>query len=51
MSKFLSTSESKWAVRTGLDLDKYNKDNSEGCDLEVYFQYPAEMRELHNDYL
>ena len=51
MSKFLSNSESKWAVRTGLDLDKYNKDKSEGCDLEVDFEYPAEMRELHNDYL
>ena len=47
MSKFLPTSRFKWIE---FDLNKYTSNSSKGCVLEVDFQYPKELRELHNDY-
>ena len=46
MSKFLPTSRFKWIE---FDLNKYTSNSSKGCVLEVDFQYPKELRELHND--
>ena len=32
------------------DLNKYTKNSSNGCVLEVGLEYPKELYELHNDY-
>ena len=32
------------------DLNKYNRNSSNGCVLQVAPEYPKELRELHNDY-
>ena len=32
------------------DLNKYTRDSSNGCVLQVALEYPKELRELHNDY-
>ena len=32
------------------DLNKYASNSSKGCILEVDFEYPKELRELHNNY-
>ena len=50
MSKFLPISVFKWIDPKDFYLNKYNKNSSEGCVLEVDFEYPKELRELHNDY-
>ena len=34
----------------GYDVNKYTNNNSKGCVLEAYLQYPKELRELHTDY-
>ena len=51
MSKFLPTNEFKWIDPKDFDLNKYTKNNSKGCVLEVDLEYPKELRELHNNYL
>ena len=50
MSKFLSTSRFKWIDPKEFDLNKYTSNSSKGCVLEVDFEYPKELHELHNDY-
>ena len=35
---------------TEFDLNKYASNSSKGCILEVDFEYPKELRELHNNY-
>ena len=50
MSKFLPTGEFKWIDLEDFDLNKYNKNSSKGCVLKVDFEYPKELRQLHNDY-
>ena len=34
-----------------VDLNKYTSDSSKGCLLKDDFEYPKELRELHNYYL
>ena len=49
MSKSLPMGSVKWWDCTKFNLDKY--DNSlRRCALEVDFEYPKELHELHNDY-
>ena len=48
MFKFLPTVEFKWIVPKDFYINKYNKNSSKGCVLEVYFEYPKELRELNN---
>ena len=31
-------------------MNKYTKNSSNGCVLEVDLEYPKELHELHNDY-
>ena len=31
-------------------MNEYASNNSKGCVLKVDFEYPKELRELHNDY-
>ena len=31
-------------------FNKYTSNNSKGCVLEVDFEYPKELRKLHNNY-
>ena len=50
MSKFLPTSGFKWIDLEEFDLNNYTNNSSKGCVLEVDFEYPKELRELHNDY-
>ena len=50
MSKFLSTSRFKWIDPKEFDLNKYTSNSSKGCVLEVDFEYPKELHELHNNY-
>ena len=50
MSKFLTTSGSKWIDPKEFDLNKYTNNSSKGCVLEVDLEYPKELHELHNDY-
>ena len=43
----------KWLIQDeidGLDVNKIAKDNSEECILEVDYEYPKELHDLHNDY-
>ena len=47
MSKFLMTSRFKWIQ---IDMNKYARNSSKGCLLEVDPEYPKKWRELHNDY-
>ena len=48
--KFLVTSGLKWPDAKEFGLDKYSSNISKGYVLEVDFEYPKELRELHNDY-
>ena len=41
----------KWINPKEYDSKKYSNDSSKGCVLEANFEYPKELRELHNDYL
>ena len=50
MSKFLPTSGFKWIDPKEFDLNKYTRNSSKGCNLEVDLEYPKELRELRNDY-
>ena len=50
MSKFLPTSGFKWIDSKEFDLNKYTSNSSKGKVLEGGFDYPKELRELHNDY-
>ena len=47
---FLPTGGFKWIDPTDLCINKYTKNSSKGCVLEVYLEYPKELRELYNDY-
>ena len=49
-SKFLPTSRCKWIDPKEFDLNKYTSNNAKRCVLKVDFEYPKELRELHNDY-
>ena len=49
MSKFFPASGFKW-IDKKFDLNKYTSNSSKGCVLEVDFEYPKELRNLHNDY-
>ena len=49
-SKFLPTSGFKWIYPKEFDLNTYTSNNSEECVLEVYFEYPKDLREILNDY-
>ena len=46
MSKFLVTSGFKWTDPEEFDLNKYTRNSSKGCVLEVDLEYPKELREL-----
>ena len=50
MSKFSPTSEFKWRYSKEFDVNRYSKNSSKGCVLEVDLEYSKELRELHNDY-
>ena len=50
MSRFLSTSEFKWIDLKEFDLNRYTRNSTKGCVLEVDLEYPTELRELLNDY-
>ena len=49
MSKFLPTSEFKWADPKEFASNKYASNNSKGCVLDVDLEYPKELREFHNN--
>ena len=49
-STFLSTGKFKIKDLIEFDLNKYTRNNSKGCVLEVDLEYPKDLRELHNDY-
>ena len=40
----------KWIDSKEFDLNKYKSNSSEGCVLQIYFEYPKELHELLNDY-
>ena len=46
MSKFLQTGKFKWIDPKDFDLDKYNKNSSQCCVLEVDLEYLKELRKL-----
>ena len=50
MSKLLATGEFKWIDPKDLDLYEYSKNSSKDFVLEIDFEYPKELRELHTDY-
>ena len=50
MSEFLPKRGLKWTDPKEFDLNKYTSNSSKGCVLEVDFEYPEELRELHNGY-
>ena len=50
ISKFLPTSGFKWIDTEEFNLNKYTRNSSKGCVLEVDLKYPKELRELHSDY-
>ena len=50
MFNCLPTSRFKWIDPKEFNLNKYTSNSSKGCLLEVYVEYPKELRELHNDY-
>ena len=50
MSKFLPTSGFKWIDPEEFNLNKCTSNGSKGYVLEVGFEYPKEIRELHNYY-
>ena len=47
MSKFLPASGFKWKDPKEFELNKYTKNSSKGCSLEVDIKYPKELHELH----
>ena len=50
MSKFLPTNGFNWIDPKEFDLNKYTKNSSERCVLEIDLKYPKGLQELHNDY-
>ena len=50
MSKFLPTIRFKWIGHKKFDLNIYTSDSSKGYVLQFGFEYPKELRKLHNDY-
>ena len=50
MSKFLPTSGFRWIDPKDFELNKYTSNSLKECVLEADFEYPEELRELHNDY-
>ena len=50
MFNCLPTSRFKWIDPKEFNLNKYTSNSSKGCLLEVYVEYPKELRKLHNDY-
>ena len=46
MSKFLPTGGLKWVDPKEFKLNKYNKNSSRGCVLEIDFEYPKELCKL-----
>ena len=50
MSKFLLTNGFKWIDPKEFDWNKYTSNGSKGYVLEVGFEYPKEIRELHDYY-
>ena len=50
MSKFLPTSKFKWIDAKQFDLNKYTSNSSKGCVFKVDFEYPEELRKLHNNF-
>ena len=46
MFKFLPASGFKWIDLKYFDLNKYSNNSSEGCVLEVDFEYPKGLHEL-----
>ena len=49
-AKFLPTSGFKWIDSKELDLNKYNRNSSKVCVLEVDLKYLKELWELNNDH-
>ena len=49
MSMFLPTSGFKWIDPKVFYLDKYTRNSSKGCVLEVDLEYPKELCEWHNE--
>ena len=49
MSKIIPTSAFKWINPKEFDLNKYIRNSSEGCVLELDREYPKALCELHND--
>ena len=49
MSTFLPTSEFKWVDSKEFDLNKFISNSSKRYILEIYLEYPKELRESHND--
>ena len=43
MSKFFPTSGFKWIDPKELELNKYTRNSSKGCVLEVDLKYPKEL--------
>ena len=46
MSKFLPTGELTWINPKEIDMKKYNSDNSKGCVLKFFLEYPKELHQL-----
>ena len=51
MSKFPPASGFKWIDPKDFELNKYSRNSSKGCVLEVDLEYAKDLPELHNDYL
>ena len=53
MSQYLPTGGFRWMTEkqtNNIDLAKYNENSKKGLILEVDFEYPKELHDLHNDY-
>ena len=50
MSKFFPISGFKWIYPKEFNLNKYTRNSSKGCVLEVDLEHSKELHKLHNDY-
>ena len=50
MSKFLPAGGFKWIGPKGFNLNKYTRNSSKSCALEVDLEFAKELRELRSDY-
>ena len=50
MSRFFPTSRFKWINPKDFEINQYNKNSWKGYVLEADFEYPKELRKLHNNY-